>query len=117
MGPSDATPFHPEAVAEYVRCFREPDAIHASCEDYRAAATIDLAHDAKDLELGIKVSCPLLVLWGEHGLMHRRYDVVATWREWAEDVSGQALPCGHFLPEEAPEETVRALEGFLPTRP
>jgi haloacetate dehalogenase len=106
-----AEPLAEEAIAEYARCFRDPAVIHASCEDYRAAATIDLAHDAADG--GARVECPLLVLWGEHGAMHRLYDVLETWRALAADVRGHPVPCGHFLPEEAPAETGAALEGFF----
>lgn len=102
----------PGALAEYERCFADPATIHASCEDYRAAATIDLDHDEADLER--RVGCPLLVLWGEQGLMHRHFDVLATWREkCAGPVEGRALPCGHFLPEEQPEATSAALIRFL----
>ncbi len=101
----------PAAFAEYLRCFRDPATIHASCEDYRAAASIDLAHDEADLER--RIACPLLALWGEKGAMHRLYDVVACWRERAADVTGRALPCGHYLPEEAPEETAEQLIAFF----
>jgi haloacetate dehalogenase len=103
--------FTPEAVAEYQRCFRDPATIHATCEDYRAAAGIDLEHDRADLER--RIACPLLVLWGAKGVIERCYDVLAVWRERAETVSGKALPCGHFLPEEAPEETLAELLTFL----
>lgn len=103
--------FTPEALAEYVRCFSDPAAIHASCEDYRAAATIDLEHDEADI--GTKVTCPLLALWGAKGFVERNYDVLAVWRERAADVRGRALPCGHFLPEEAPDETYRELRAFF----
>lgn len=103
--------FSDDAIAEYVRCFADPAAIHGACEDYRAAASIDLVHDEADL--GSRIACPLLVLWGEHGLMERHFDVQATWRERAEDVRGQRLPCGHFLPEEAPQDTLKALLAFL----
>lgn len=92
--------FAAEAVSEYKRCFRDPATIHATCEDYRAAATIDLVHDAEDAAK--RVRCPLLVLWGAKGVV-----------EPADDVRGEALPCGHFLPEEAPRETLAALQGFL----
>lgn len=108
---SGLTPFAPEALAEYLRCFKDPAAIHASCEDYRAAATIDLVHDEADLAR--KISCPVLVLWGEHYLTKRKYDVLAAWRERAADVRGRAIRCGHFLAEEAPEETYTALREFL----
>ena len=103
--------FAPEAVAEYLRCFRDPETIHASCEDYRAAASIDLEHD--DADLDTKLACPLLALWGEKGAMHRLYDVLACWRERAVDVRGRALPCGHYLPEEAPRETLAELVTFF----
>ncbi len=103
--------FDPEVVAEYVRCFSNPEAIRCSCDDYRAAAGIDLAHDAADSARQIK--CPLLVLWGSKGFVGRNYDVLALWREKALDVCGKGLPCGHFLPEELPEEVASELLGFL----
>ena len=103
--------FDPDAVAEYRRCFRDPACIHASCEDYRAAASLDLAHDRHDRSR--KVACPMLVLWGLKGFMERYYDVVATWREKATDVRGQGIDCGHFLAEEKPEDTLAALLPFL----
>jgi haloacetate dehalogenase len=103
--------FAPEAYAEYERCFRAPETIHASCEDYRAAATIDLAHDEADRDC--KVECPLLALWGEKGVVERLYDVLEVWREYASDVRGRALPTGHFLVEERPEETAEELVAFL----
>jgi haloacetate dehalogenase len=103
--------FTEEALAEYVRCFSDPACIHGSCEDYRAAASIDLDHDETDMDR--KVQCPLLALWGEKGLMERYYDVLATWRERASDVRGRKLRCGHFLAEEAPEDTLAELVGFL----
>lgn len=99
------------ALAAYVRSFRDPAAIHAACEDYRAAASIDLEHDAADGDR--RIECPLLVLWGEEGAMHRLYDVLAEWRHMARAVSGCALPCGHFVPEECPDRTVAELERFL----
>ena len=99
-------------MAEYERCFADPAAIHASCEDYRAAATIDLAHDAADQER--RIACPLLVLWGERGLMHRNFDVLATWREKTSGVvEGRALACGHYLPEERPKEVIAEFRHFF----
>jgi len=86
-------------------------AIHASCEDYRAAASIDLEHDRADWDK--RITCPLLVLWGERGVVGRLFDPVRDWREKATDVRGKALPCGHFLPEEAPEETLASLLPFM----
>jgi haloacetate dehalogenase len=103
--------FAPEALAEYKRCFRDPATIHATCEDYRAADGIDLEHDLADRDR--KIAPPLLVLWGGKGVIERSYDVLELWSERAADVSGRALPCGHFLAEEAPEETLEALLAFL----
>jgi haloacetate dehalogenase len=104
--------FTPEAVADYLRCFRDPAGIHATCEDYRAGATIDITHadETKDR----KVACPLLVLWGERGVVGRQYDVMKIWREHATDVRGKALPGGHFLPEEVPDATLAELLAFFP---
>ena len=99
------------AYNDYLRCFRDPAAIRALCEDYRAAASIDLTHDAADLNK--KVQCPLLVLWSEKGPFHRLYDVLGTWRERANQVSGRALAAGHFLPEQIPEQWVSELKPFL----
>jgi haloacetate dehalogenase len=107
----DKSAISDDAVAAYLEAFRDPATIHASCEDYRAAASIDLEHDALDIDR--RMECPVLVLWGEYGLMQRYYDVIATWRERAEDVRGKMLPCGHYLPEECPEETLAGLLGFL----
>ncbi len=103
--------FTAAALAEYQRCFRDPATIHATCEDYRAGASIDLEHDAADA--GRKLRPALLVLWGENGVVGRLYDPLAIWRDKAADVEGRALPCGHFLPEEAPQETLDALLPFL----
>ena len=105
--------FAPEAMAEYQRCFADPETIRATCEDYRAGASVDCAHDRADRERGNRITCPLLVLWGERGRGHMRRDVLGIWRDWADDVRGRALPCGHFLPEEAPEETLTELLAFL----
>jgi haloacetate dehalogenase len=103
--------FAPEAIAEYKRCFRDAATIHATCEDYRAGATVDLDDDAADAER--RVECPLLVLWGADSVVGRHYDVLAAWREKARDVYGVALPGGHFLPEEAPADTLAQLLAFL----
>jgi len=103
--------FTEEALAEYKRCFRDPATIHATCEDYRAAAGIDLEHDRADLDR--KVEVPLLVLWGRRGVIERCYDVLDLWGQRAGQVRGRPLDCGHFLAEEAPEDTLRALLDFL----
>jgi haloacetate dehalogenase len=105
--------FDPGAVAEYVRCFADPAAIAASCEDYRAAAGVDLRDDEADAAAGRRIGCPLLVLWGRPGFVGRHYDVVSIWREYADDVRFAGLDCGHFLPEEAPDQTLAALVDFL----
>lgn len=107
----DANAFDRRAMREYIRCFSDPACIHASCEDYRAAASVDLEHDEADMHR--KLQCPLLVLWGEKGLMERHYDVPATWRERASDVRGRKLACGHFLAEEKPKETMTELLSFF----
>ncbi|MBW4487712.1 MAG: alpha/beta hydrolase [Trichocoleus desertorum ATA4-8-CV12] len=103
--------FTPEALAEYIRCFSQTEAIRATCEDYRAGASIDLVHDRADLAQ--KIICPLLVLWGSQGIIGRKYDVLKIWQERAKNVSGEAIASGHFLPEEAPEATYKALYKFL----
>lgn len=100
----------PEALAEYLRQFKDPATIHSTCEDYRAGATIDLQHANEDRR---KVTCPLLVLWGERGTVGRLYDPITIWREHATDVRGKALPGGHFLPEELPDQTLAELMPFL----
>ncbi len=102
--------FDEEAMATYRRHFHDPATIHASCEDYRAGATIDYEIDEADRGHR-KIAAPVLALWGDHG--GRRKGVLETWREWADDVRGQAVPCGHFLPEEAPRETLQALLEFF----
>lgn len=97
--------------AEYLRCFANPGTLHAMCEDYRAAATIDLEHDKADLDK--KVRCPVLALWGSQGAMGALYDVAATWRERASEVHGKALSGGHYLPEQSADELHAALAPFL----
>jgi len=110
-----ATPptfFAPEALADYVRCFRDPATIHAICEDYRAGATIDYAHDEDD-RMRRRIAAPLLALWGRRGRLEEWYDVLAIWRDWAADVRGRALDCGHYLAEERPDETLAELLAFF----
>ncbi len=97
--------------AEYLRCYSDPATRHAICEDYRAAASIDLEHDAADADA--RIAAPLLALWGAKGTVGQLYDVLETWRDRAIDVSGHALDCGHTLQEEAPEATLAALLDFL----
>lgn len=90
-----------DAFQEYLRCYKNPDTIHAICEDYRAAATIDLEDDKADSDK--KIQCPLYLLWGARGTVGKLYDVVQTWRDKAINVSGEALDCGHSPEEECPE--------------
>jgi haloacetate dehalogenase len=96
---------------EYRRVFRIPGTLHAMCEDYRAAASIDLVHDEADI--ATKVACPLLVLWGERGSVARRYDALTIWRERAALVSGKQMPGGHSFHESHPTETAAELRAFL----
>jgi haloacetate dehalogenase len=104
--------FDERAMAEYIRAFRRPEVVHATCEDYRAGATVDDQDDAADLKAGRKIACPLLALWGEHSGFHKG-DRLAVWRNWATDVRGGPIESGHFLPEEAPEATLAQLLPFL----
>ncbi len=101
-GSAGLTPFTETAWAEYLRCFNNSATIHASCEDYRAAATIDIRHDDED---GVRrLDCPLLVLWGSTGVIERCFDPLALWNERASDVRGQAINAGHYLAEEVPKQ-------------
>ena len=105
--------FDPRVLAEYERCFKDAATIHATCEDYRAAASIDLEHDlASEAQ---RVACPLLVLWGEHGVVQRYCRPIEDWDAVADDVRGRALSAGHYLAEEAPDETLQELMAFFGT--
>ena len=103
--------FTDAAYGEYERCYCQPEAIHASCEDYRAAAGIDLDHDRADL--ADKITCPLLVLWGEHGVVHRLFKPLEDWAAVAANVRGKPVPSGHYIPEEAPDALLAELLPFL----
>jgi haloacetate dehalogenase len=105
-GKSGMKVFNRRAMAEYARCF---DA-HSTCEDYRAAATIDLVHDRKNKQ---KITMPVLALWGRQGVIAALFNCLEDWREVASDVRGSALPCGHFIPEEKPRELLAELRRFL----
>ncbi len=101
------------AMEDYIRCFSDPGTIAGSCADYRSAASIDLVHDDETFAAGQKLECPVLVLWGAQGFVGREYEPLGVWREYADDVRGEALPTGHFLPEEAPDLVTAALRDFL----
>ena len=109
-------PFSSEALAEYRRSFARGEYIHAACEDYRAGATEDRRLDEEDLASGRRIAAPTLALWGSHGIAASVGDVLAVWRGWCENVEGEAVDCGHFVVEEAPEPVTRALVGFFSQR-
>jgi haloacetate dehalogenase len=106
--------FGKEALDEYKRCFRNPATVRAMCEDYRATATVDLAMDTKDFAAGKKIACPALILWGATGAVGRLHKPADIWPQYARDIRGaKALPCGHYLSEEAPAETYAELRAFF----
>ena len=106
--------FDPKALAEYKRYMRNPATVHAMCEDYRACATIDLDMDTKDFAAGRRITCPVLLLWGATGGVGRDRAPRQVWEQYAADIRGaKALPCGHYLSEEAPEQTYRELREFF----
>jgi len=109
-------PFDPRALAEYQRCLALPGAAHGICEDYRAAATIDLEHDRLDRDAGNRLVLPLMVLWGEQGVVGRCFDPLKEWQRVAADVQGGALPCGHYIAEEAPDTLLERVLPFLAQR-
>jgi haloacetate dehalogenase len=108
--------FDKDALAEYKRCFRNPETIHAICEDYRAAASIDLEHDEKDMASGRKIDCPVLLLWGATGGVGRNHNPgpAEIWKSYASNIVGaKAVPSGHYVMDEAPAETTAALREFF----
>jgi haloacetate dehalogenase len=106
--------FHPEALAEYIRCIRNPAVIHAMCEDYRATVSCDLEMDTADFDAGRKVDVPTMLLWGAKGGVGRNHDAAKVWSAYATNVvSAGAVPSGHYLQEECPDETYEALHGFF----
>jgi haloacetate dehalogenase len=110
----DRSLFHPDALADYLRCARDPETIHGMCEDYRAGATFDFDLDEADRAAGRRIARPLLALWGGRNDLEELFgDPLAIWRAWADDVRGRALDCGHYLAEEAPEETYAELRAFF----
>ncbi|WP_067814350.1 alpha/beta fold hydrolase [Nocardia inohanensis] len=113
---ADPAAIPPEIRAEYIAAFASPHTIHAICEEYRAAATLDYDRDRKD-KGNRRIECPVLVLWDEHGATGTGFDPLRTWREWAGDVRGKPLPGGHFLPEENPAQVITELQDFLAPHP
>jgi haloacetate dehalogenase len=105
--------FAPEAMAEYERCIDIAGSARGICEDYRASATVDLEHDRVDIAVGKKLALPLRVLWGEKGVVGQNFAVLRLWRERALQVSGAALPCGHYIAEEAPELLLAQAQDFF----
>jgi haloacetate dehalogenase len=114
---SHAAVFPPAVRAAYVESLRDPAHIHAVCEEYRAAATIDREHDQTDWTGGRRISCPVMVLWSAQGALDTWYvqecGPIGVWQAWSEDVQGHPLHAGHFFPEEAPEQTAEALGRFF----
>ncbi len=110
---SGAACFADAAMADYLAAFRDPETIRATCDDYRAGASIDCDLDAADREAGRRIAAPLLALWGAAGRPHKRDSVLEIWRLWADRVEGEGLPCGHFLPEEMPEAVAQRLQAFF----
>jgi haloacetate dehalogenase len=104
--------FHPQALDDYLQAVHDPATIHAMCEDYRAGVTIDFRLDEADRGRQ-RIACPVLVLWSRQGELEQWYDVPAIWRDWATDVRGRGLNCGHYLAEEAPDETYEELRSFF----
>lgn len=106
--------FHPDALADYLAAARDPEMMRGMCEDYRAAATIDLVHDRESRDADARVRCPMLVLWGDKGKIGAWYDPVAIWRQYCDaPVAGQGIGTGHYLAEEDPDAVIAALDGFL----
>lgn len=106
-------PFTPEAYAEYLRCLQIPGTAHGICEDYRASVTIDIEHDRESLVKRQKIACEFLVLWGAEGVIEKCFDPIAEWNAFSDKVTGHALPCGHYIPEEAPELLIECALPFL----
>jgi haloacetate dehalogenase len=106
-------PFDPRALAHYRAFFSDPLRIHATCEDYRAGRTTDFTHDEADYAAGVKIGCPMLALWGESGIPSETRGPLDIWREWATEVQGFPIDCGHYLAEENPRATAAALLNFF----
>jgi haloacetate dehalogenase len=109
----DRSRFHAEALADYLAAVHDPRVVHAMCDDYRAGATIDDELDNADRAAGRRIGCPVLALWARHDELGRWFDVLQTWRGWADDVRGRAIACGHFMAEERPDEVAAELRAFF----
>lgn len=108
--------FNKTVFEEYVKGLGDSETVHAMCEDYRAAATLDLEEARKDIEEGRAIKCPLRVLWGKHGVIERCFDAVGEWKSVAEkgvEVDGESVDCGHYIPEEKPEVVVKNILEFF----
>jgi len=115
-GPEGMAFFAPEALAEYLRCFKNPATVRGMCEDYRATFGVDLATDEADFATGRRIDCPVLLVWGATGGVGRNHQPLAIWRDYASNITGaEALPCGHYVPEQCPTETAAALQAFFAT--
>ncbi|MGF6772685.1 haloacetate dehalogenase [Paraburkholderia sp. GAS199] len=106
-------PFTPDAYAEYLRSLSDPATAHGICEDYRASVGIDLDHDRASLAEGRRIECEFLALWGAQGVIEQCFEPLAEWRQWSSRVRGEALPCGHYIPEEAPDLLLEHVLPFL----
>ena len=112
-GSQDLRNFHEDALSHYREFFRNPKRMHATCEDYRAGATYDLYADEQDKKNGNKMTCPTLVLWGTSGIPSNSSSPIGIWKDWATDLQGKAISCGHFLAEENPQSTLEEILPFL----
>ena len=112
-GPAGLKRFSKQALDSYLRSFRDPRTVHATCEEYRASVSIDLVHDRKDRR---RLAMPVRVLWARHGIIERQFDCLSDWRQVASDVTGRAVDCGHFIAEERPRELLREIRDFLQAR-
>ena len=112
-GENNLSVFDPRALEHYRAAFTQPARLHASCEDYRAGETTDRLNDEADKKGGNKIRCPLLALWGESGIPSKGSNPLDIWREWASDVSGGPIRSGHFLAEENPADTAKAMLAFF----
>ncbi len=110
---TNSAQFSDATVAEYLRTFGTPEGIHATCEDYRAGATVDRANDRADVSAGRRITCPTLILWGAHGVVGKLFQPIETWRDLVASPTGESIDCGHFIPEEKPAETLRAFRAFF----